>query len=96
MTDGLRSVMDLSGDVPEMVRERWRGYGFDGICSLGLVLGLISRLRLPFGERTLRGGRSMKRNREVMNITWQTPANPPERHDYIFRNGNILPQITYH
>ncbi|MFS7910113.1 putative tRNA pseudouridine(31) synthase [Helianthus anomalus] len=22
-----------------------------------------------------------------MEIVWQTPANPPERHDYIFRNG---------
>ncbi|KAJ9559547.1 hypothetical protein OSB04_004707 [Centaurea solstitialis] len=29
----------------------------------------------------------MKRNRESMEIVWQTPANPPERHDYIFRNG---------
>ncbi|KAI3763234.1 hypothetical protein L1987_53687 [Smallanthus sonchifolius] len=29
----------------------------------------------------------MKRNREDMEIVWQTPANPPERHDYIFRNG---------
>ncbi|KAK9073595.1 hypothetical protein SSX86_007919 [Deinandra increscens subsp. villosa] len=29
----------------------------------------------------------MKRNRENMEIVWQTPANPPERHDYIFRNG---------
>lgn len=24
-----------------------------------------------------------------MEIVWQTPANPPERHDYIFRNGNF-------
>lgn len=22
-----------------------------------------------------------------MEIVWQTPANPPERHDYIFCNG---------
>ncbi|KAI7986099.1 RNA pseudouridine synthase 7 [Camellia lanceoleosa] len=29
----------------------------------------------------------MKRRREDMEIVWQTPANPPERHDYIFRNG---------
>ncbi|KAL7161886.1 hypothetical protein ACSBR2_042378 [Camellia fascicularis] len=30
----------------------------------------------------------MKRRREEdMEIVWQTPANPPERHDYIFRNG---------
>ncbi|XP_076912515.1 RNA pseudouridine synthase 7-like [Bidens hawaiensis] len=29
----------------------------------------------------------MKRNRENMEIVWQTPANPPQRHDYIFRNG---------
>ncbi|KAI3806963.1 hypothetical protein L1987_22883 [Smallanthus sonchifolius] len=29
----------------------------------------------------------MKRTREDMEIVWQTPANPPERHDYIFRNG---------
>ncbi|XP_024973023.1 RNA pseudouridine synthase 7 [Cynara cardunculus var. scolymus] len=29
----------------------------------------------------------MKRNREDMEIVWQTPANPPERRDYIFRNG---------
>ncbi|KAI7755871.1 hypothetical protein M8C21_013499 [Ambrosia artemisiifolia] len=28
----------------------------------------------------------MKRNRENMEIVWQTPANPPQRHDYIFRN----------
>ncbi|TMW97556.1 hypothetical protein EJD97_005320 [Solanum chilense] len=28
-----------------------------------------------------------KRKREDMEIVWQTPANPPERHDYIFRNG---------
>lgn len=25
---------------------------------------------------------------EGMEIVWQTPANPPEPHDYIFRNGN--------
>ena len=39
----------------------------------------------------------MKRKREQeeegrkmeMEIVWQTPANPPERHDYIFRNGNF-------
>lgn len=33
----------------------------------------------------------MKRRRDEaaeMEIVWQTPANPPERHDYIFRNGN--------
>lgn len=24
---------------------------------------------------------------KAMEIVWQTPANPPERHDYIFRNG---------
>ncbi|KAE9446033.1 hypothetical protein C3L33_21994, partial [Rhododendron williamsianum] len=31
----------------------------------------------------------MKRRREEeeMEIVWQTPANPPERHDYIFRNA---------
>ncbi|XP_057972570.1 RNA pseudouridine synthase 7 isoform X2 [Malania oleifera] len=32
----------------------------------------------------------MKRKRkekEEMEIVWQTPANPPEPHDYIFRNG---------
>ncbi|KAF7834067.1 RNA pseudouridine synthase 7 [Senna tora] len=33
----------------------------------------------------------MKRKREgeekSMDIVWQTPANPPEAHDYIFRNG---------
>ncbi|XP_003634223.1 RNA pseudouridine synthase 7 [Vitis vinifera] len=32
----------------------------------------------------------MKRRRDEaaeMEIVWQTPANPPERHDYIFRNG---------
>ncbi|CAI9089675.1 OLC1v1024294C1 [Oldenlandia corymbosa var. corymbosa] len=29
----------------------------------------------------------MKRTRDQMEIVWQTPANPPERHDYIFRNG---------
>ncbi|KAK2984696.1 hypothetical protein RJ640_014033 [Escallonia rubra] len=31
----------------------------------------------------------MKRGREEedMEIVWQTPANPPERHDYVFRNG---------
>ncbi|XP_043707017.1 RNA pseudouridine synthase 7-like [Telopea speciosissima] len=31
----------------------------------------------------------MKRKREEADteIVWQTPANPPERHDYIFRNG---------
>ncbi|XP_059642965.1 RNA pseudouridine synthase 7 isoform X2 [Cornus florida] len=29
----------------------------------------------------------MKRKREDMEIVWQTPANPPERQDYIFRNG---------
>ncbi|KAK4362746.1 hypothetical protein RND71_017987 [Anisodus tanguticus] len=31
----------------------------------------------------------MKRKRKIedMEIVWQTPANPPERHDYIFRNG---------
>ncbi|KAA8542082.1 hypothetical protein F0562_023234 [Nyssa sinensis] len=29
----------------------------------------------------------MKRSREEMQIVWETPANPPERHDYIFRNG---------
>ncbi|CAL5361792.1 unnamed protein product [Camellia sinensis] len=27
------------------------------------------------------------RREEDMEIVWQTPANPPERHDYIFRNG---------
>jgi hypothetical protein len=25
---------------------------------------------------------------EGMEIVWQTPANPPELQDYIFRNGN--------
>ena len=33
----------------------------------------------------------MKRRRDEaaeMEIVWQTPANPPERRDYIFRNGN--------
>ncbi|XP_019253599.1 PREDICTED: RNA pseudouridine synthase 7 isoform X1 [Nicotiana attenuata] len=30
---------------------------------------------------------NMKRKREDMEIVWQTPANPPERHDYVFRNG---------
>ncbi|XP_016467331.1 RNA pseudouridine synthase 7 isoform X2 [Nicotiana tabacum] len=30
---------------------------------------------------------NMKRKRGDMEIVWQTPANPPERHDYIFRNG---------
>lgn len=33
----------------------------------------------------------MKRKRDEaaeMEIVWQTPANPPERRDYIFRNGN--------
>ena len=25
---------------------------------------------------------------EGMEIVWQTPANPPEPQDYIFRNGN--------
>ena len=33
----------------------------------------------------------MKRRRDEaakMEIVWQTPANPPERGDYIFRNGN--------
>lgn len=29
----------------------------------------------------------MKRKRDDMEIVWQTPANPPERHDYIFLNG---------
>ncbi|XP_022885481.1 RNA pseudouridine synthase 7-like isoform X2 [Olea europaea var. sylvestris] len=32
----------------------------------------------------------MKRQRdeqEKMDIVWQTPANPPQRHDYIFRDG---------
>ncbi|KAL8226041.1 hypothetical protein R6Q57_018598 [Mikania cordata] len=29
----------------------------------------------------------MKRSREDMEIVWQTPANPPQRHDYIFRDG---------
>ncbi|XP_057479576.1 RNA pseudouridine synthase 7 isoform X4 [Actinidia eriantha] len=29
----------------------------------------------------------MKRRREDMEIVWQTPANLPERHDYIFRDG---------
>ena len=33
-----------------------------------------------------------KRKREEqegsMEIVWQTPANPPEPHDYVFRNGN--------
>lgn len=24
-----------------------------------------------------------------MEIVWQTPANPPEKQDYIFRNGNF-------
>ena len=28
-----------------------------------------------------------------MEIVWQTPANPPERHDYIFRDGNITKNI---
>ncbi|KAI4336356.1 hypothetical protein L6164_014892 [Bauhinia variegata] len=28
-----------------------------------------------------------KREEEDMDIVWQTPANPPERQDYIFRNG---------
>ncbi|KAF9605220.1 hypothetical protein IFM89_014333 [Coptis chinensis] len=28
-----------------------------------------------------------KRGKGDMEIVWQTPANPPERHDYIFRNG---------
>lgn len=31
-----------------------------------------------------------KRKREDMEIVWQTPANPPERHDYIFRNGKFF------
>lgn len=25
-----------------------------------------------------------------MEIVWQTPANPPEKHDYIFRDGNFI------
>ncbi|KAK4486162.1 hypothetical protein RD792_008830 [Penstemon davidsonii] len=34
----------------------------------------------------------MKRNRDkkeegTMEIVWQTPANPPQRHDYVFRDG---------
>ncbi|KAL3502954.1 hypothetical protein ACH5RR_037403 [Cinchona calisaya] len=29
----------------------------------------------------------MKRTRDDMDIVWQTPANPPELHDYIFRDG---------
>ncbi|KAJ6688418.1 hypothetical protein OIU74_017019 [Salix koriyanagi] len=40
----------------------------------------------------------MKRKREEkeaaaekkMEIVWQTPANPPEKHDYIFRDGNFI------
>lgn len=30
-----------------------------------------------------------KREDEGMDIVWQTPANPPEPQDYIFRNGNV-------
>ncbi|XP_027064645.1 RNA pseudouridine synthase 7 isoform X1 [Coffea arabica] len=29
----------------------------------------------------------MKRTRDDMEIVWQTPANPPDRHDYILRDG---------
>lgn len=37
----------------------------------------------------------MKRKIEDMEtIVWQTPANPPERHDYIFRDRNFLLHIS--
>lgn len=36
----------------------------------------------------------MKRKREAeennMEIVWQTPANLPEKHDYIFRDGKLI------
>ncbi|KAG5537248.1 hypothetical protein RHGRI_024634 [Rhododendron griersonianum] len=39
--------------------------------------------------RVISSSGKMKRRREEeeMEIVWQTPANPPERHDYIFRNA---------
>ncbi|KAJ1417875.1 Pseudouridine synthase, RsuA/RluB/C/D/E/F [Sesbania bispinosa] len=51
------------------------------ICNFCLALNLL-----------LKNGK-MKRKREGkvegMDIVWQTPANPPQPQDYIFRNGNI-------
>ncbi|KAF5476511.1 hypothetical protein F2P56_003258 [Juglans regia] len=37
--------------------------------------------------------RKTREGEEGMEIVWQTPANPPEPHDYIFRNGrrHVLP-----
>ncbi|KAL3342500.1 hypothetical protein AABB24_026499, partial [Solanum stoloniferum] len=47
-----------------------------------LIFAVIKFGRLPFNMNM-----NTKRKREDMEIVWQTPANPPERHDYIFRNG---------
>lgn len=44
---------------------------------------------------SVNGGMKRKRNGpdETMDIVWQTPANPPHRHDYIFRDGNSVIQF---
>lgn len=60
---------------------------------LVIEFSLSSLLRLKKSDLEVE---NMKRKRgeeeeeeKKMEIVWQTPANPPERHDYIFRNGNF-------
>ncbi|KAF4361538.1 hypothetical protein F8388_007554 [Cannabis sativa] len=38
-------------------------------------------------KRKRKEGEVVEEKKMEMDIVWQTPANPPERHDYIFRNG---------
>lgn len=51
-------------------------------------------------ERKIIHDYHMKRRRretetETMEIVWQTPANPPERQDYIFQKGMIDWRLTH-
>lgn len=55
------------------------------LTKFGLIFAVIK-----FGRLTFTMNMNTKRKREDMEIVWQTPANPPERHDYIFRNGNFF------
>lgn len=47
-------------------------------------------------ERTTVKGGGREGKGTVMEIVWQTPANPPEPQDYIFRDGEMnLSVITF-
>lgn len=36
------------------------------------------------------GSNANKSSNNNMEIVWQTPANPPEKHDYVFRDGKLI------